>query len=856
MLPAALLASTLLHAQQKVDPRLRAFVDDHRGTGQLVDLLIRGDAPCIKAAIRRLGGRVKLGMKGIVSARLPIDAVERLGSSNCVTGFEFSTDRGRTLNDSSRYKSRVHLVQQGLAPLPMPYDGAGVLVGIIDTGSDFRHDDFKLPDGRTRVLKYWDHYCSTDTALVPDAFGYGQVFDSAMINAGTFPICPPNLDHQFGHGTTVMGTAASNGNATGRYIGAAPAADLIVVASKLSLPNWRATIADAVKFILDEADALGRPVAINISLGSYAGSHDGLDATALLIDSMLNAAPGRMLICAGGNGNQFPPYHLRHDVTADTAFTWFTSEANTPFGYAGVYFDLWADSADFAQVRFAVGADRTDPALLYRGRTPFRTALIDSLVRDTLWSLDGNRLGVVNYFAQRRGDQVNMQVYLLAPDSADHLYRFISTGQGRFDLWSGWNIIGLASDMVADVPDPVDYPDIVHYVLPDVRSGIVDAWACSPGVLTVGNYWNENEYLAANDSLVQSGTVEGGLNATSNHGPTRDGRIKPDLAAPGDLTLSAGPPAQLAAFLATQPWKLSNDSLHMRNGGTSIASPMVTGSVALLLQKCPGATPSDIIAAFTQNTASDAYTGVLPNDSFGYGKLDTYAALIASNFIPGPLTVLGDTVFCPGDSVAVEAPAGTTAWWWSNGDSTMIAYANDAGPLSVEVWNGGGCEAHSDTAWFTLHPAPAIPVISFNGSVLESTPADAYQWLLEGSAIIGATAQTWEPVVNGNYQVITTDANGCTALSDTLFVLNVGIADPGPPDLIVRPSPAHDRVQVMLGSTTAIARVEVMAADGTRVFEGVPGDGWIDVHALAPGTYQMRVLAADGLARMARFVKR
>jgi hypothetical protein len=116
----AVACSSFLAAQNKMDLVLRSYVDHHRDEGEMIDLIVRGDAGRVAAAVRQVGGQVKERMHDIVNARVPVDELETLAGRDCVTGFEFSMDHGRTLNDSARFKSKIDLVQQGLAPLPMP----------------------------------------------------------------------------------------------------------------------------------------------------------------------------------------------------------------------------------------------------------------------------------------------------------------------------------------------------------------------------------------------------------------------------------------------------------------------------------------------------------------------------------------------------------------------------------------------------------------------------------------------------------------------------------------------------------------------------------------------------------------
>jgi subtilisin family serine protease len=118
----------------------------------------------------------------------------------------------------------------------------------------------------------------------------------------------------------------------------------------------------------------------------------------------------------------------------------------------------------------------------------------------------------------------------------------------------------------------------------------------------------------------------------SSWGPTRDGRIKPDISAPGSSTLSAGQ-LSLMAIWQTQPSnvvKIAEGGFHFRDGGTSSSSPVVAGVAALLLQQNSSATAIQVKNAITQCAVQDSFTGFnLPDNIWGYGKVDAFNTLTA-----------------------------------------------------------------------------------------------------------------------------------------------------------------------------------------------------------------------------------
>lgn len=853
LVPFALATFQATVAQQvhKMDFTLRHYLAKEHAPNEEVDLFIHGEEELVARAVRNVGGRVKLSRPGLVSVRVPAARVAELSNEVAVQHFEFRMDRGQLMNDSMRVKNRVNWVHQGLAPLPQGYDGTGVVLGFIDSGLDLNHPDFRDENDQSRVYRYWDQVPPPSVAS-PQPYGYGREWTQAQLNSGgPIPTEPANL---YGHGSTVAGTGAGNGLANGRHKGVAPKADMIIVATNFAMPNWTSTVADGVAYIIEQAEALGKPAVINASLGSYLGSHDGKDAAALFIEDLLNAQGGRAMVSASGNTHSSWPYHLRTDVDADTSFTWFYYNPNL-FGVGGVFFEAWSDVVDFNDVRFAIGADRGSPSVLFRGRTPYHTVndIIDQTVVDTLWSDLGNELAIVQYYAEQRGDQYQLQVFLDQPDSNNMRFRFETTGQGKFDIWSSSNF-GL-SDMWETGPLPGTTQSAEHYVLPDRNKHMVDSWACLPNVLTVANYCNEVAYIdyAGNPQTVDG--TEGDISPNSSAGPTRDDRLKPDIAATGDITFTAAPLDAIQAIITTQNgWKVDPGGMHVRNGGTSMASPVVAGTVALFLQRCPQATALEIVEAVHANARGDGFTGALPNNRWGMGKLDAFNTVLNKHQLQ-----VASTTICEGTPMEVAYPDHFASAVWSNGEETTGPLLHEAdGPLSAVLTAPSGCIGYTDTLLFDVVPVPATPVISANGSELTSSIGPGYQWYLDGDALLGANDQVLTALVTGSYAVEVIDANGCSAISDPVAVVVTGLVEQVSGVLRLWPSPTRALLNVALPAISGPVDLRIHAADGKLVRQerrAASGEVLaVDVSGLPAGTFMLTLATQDG-SWSQRFVK-
>jgi len=750
---------------------LRNFHRENSNSTDQIVFLVKGNENDVATAVASCGGKIKYKVKDIFSVNIPASKALEFTTSLKNAYTEFTTAKGVPLADSMLINNRIDSVRAGLGILPRGYDGEGVIIGIIDTGIDFNHPDFKNPDGTTRVKFIWDQTQPFDAVRTPQPYNYGQEWTSADIDAG---IC--THDDQavyYGHGSNVAGVAAGNGLAINNYEGAAPKADIIAVASNFNSPNWTNTVADAVHYIFSKADSLNKPCVINASIGTYLGSHDATDLAAQTIVNLVNSKNGRAFVCAAGNAGHLS-FHVGKTVNADTSFTWF--QYNPSFGgYGAVYFQLWADTSNFNNVYFSVGADLVNPYYEHRASTNFDviTNRLNQLVSDTLFNSNGDRLAIVQTWAEIIGPNYFMEVHIPQPDSnTNYLYRFSTTGSGRWDVWSA-SFLG-TSNIISSIPTVAQFPEIVNYVLPDATQNIVSSWNCSPHIISVANYINRTSYTDYNGNTVVTGGTQGALFFQSSRGPTRHNVIKPDIGASGNVTMCTARLATAATLIATEPFKVAPGGMHYRNGGTSIASPVVSGIVAMYLQRCPDASMAEIKQAVIQNAFRDVHTGNnLPDNNFGYGKINALKVLESSVFQTN-ITFTGDTNLCQGESITLNAPSGFARYVWSTGDTTSSITVNQSGAYAVQVFDSSNCSGISDTVNIVVHPNPPKPIITQNGLTLTSTPAASYQWYYEGWPIPGATQQSYTVIANGRYKVRIWTAVGCTNESDTLLVTNVG----------------------------------------------------------------------------------
>lgn len=179
---------------------------------------------------------------------------------------------------------------------PLGLTGQGVLVGIIDSGIDYRHEVFLRPDGTSRIAYLWDQ---TLGGIPPAGYAIGQEFDREQLNRALMDDRQALTIDPSGHGTGVAAIAAGNG-------GVAYDSELIVVRlgqpRKDSFPRTTELI-QAVNYVIEKAVELGQPIAINLSFGNTYGSHAGNSLVETYLDDMANYWKSVIVVGTGNEGN-------------------------------------------------------------------------------------------------------------------------------------------------------------------------------------------------------------------------------------------------------------------------------------------------------------------------------------------------------------------------------------------------------------------------------------------------------------------------------------------------------------------------------------------------------------------------
>lgn len=776
---------------------------------KIADFAVKGNGAILK---RTEGVHYKYENNTWHFIRCSANLLSLLMENNTVTQVYFTPSAPRLLNDSTRLTQNIDSVLEGQYPLQESYTGENVIIGFIDDGLDYTHPDFLNPDSTTRVIGYWDQSLENDPLRTPSKYGYGQHWTGAELDEGLHQTTNGNA-----HGTTVTGAGAGNGGAlNGKFKGVAPNADIIMIESDFSRPNWTLTVADAIDYVFAIADSLGKAAVINTSVGDYLGSHDGTDPASQIIDSLLLAKPGRIVVAAAGNSGNWDNYHVRGDINVDTTMTWLEVNPNSAFGFPAVFFDLWADTADFKNIEFAFTAIDTN---LWQevGSTNYFSleALLNITSSDSIM-IGANKASPVQFYCEEVNGVYHIEALFESPDSAQYLYGFNTVGaSGTYHLWSGNSAaVPLSKIYQNNLPTVIEFPNIINYQLPDSLVSTVSSWVCSEQVITVANLANQKDYITQNGDNRVLNHTSGKLSINSSKGPNRIGEQKPDISATGDGTLSSCPQDLRETLINSGSSSLAEGQWHVLNGGTSMASPVIAGIAALYLEKCSNATHTEFKVDLTGLANEDNFTGSTPNYAYGHGKVDAFKLLNKSNFLP---ELLGDTLIC-NDTAIVGTIGDFTSYLWHNAETSNTFTTEQGDTAYLMVTNERGCRAFSDTLIIVKGEVPISPTINIIGGGLVATPAYAHQWFIDNALIADGNEQYLNPTTTGVYHVVVTGKEGC-ALRSADSIINIEtIKELRQNEFIVFPNPFTTEFQIIKNDAFNVD-VSIYDIAGKKIYE-------------------------------------
>lgn len=591
-----------------VNPVTRSAFSTDNAPEQAVKAYISISHPDAISKMRSLGAEVYLVSSNILTASLPKEHIKVIAEIPEVNYIQLASKVYPTM-DIARGKGNVDKVHNATA-LEKAYSGSGIVVGIIDQGFQYDHINFYSSDKKNyRVKRVWDQNKADTTS--PSPFNYGAEYTTEA------EILALQTDTRTtSHGTHVTGIAAG-GDKTKGFQGIATDADIVLV----SYAQGDVDITNAIKYIYDYAESVSKPCVVNMSLGSHYGPHDGTSVIDRLADQL--QGPGRLLVGAAGNEGE-DLIHLSHSFTP---------------------------------------ANNTVKTMLAYNNDNSKIGLID------VWGNEGGKFSIQGCIVSTTNGTVLETTELFSTDKTDSK-RTEFHDNTPLDCY-----ITIAVTVNPENGRPNAYVETAASAMPSNRAigiivtaenGKVDMWHAQGGyftnkskagwqsgnststcgeiggtghrIISVGAYISKDRYTAldGNTYTFPAAKPIDGIAGFSSRGPTLDGRMKPDITAPG-MALSSSVSSLANEFDRSAATAVSNKGMksyyYGMMSGTSMASPFVTGTLALWLEANPKLTPENVKTILQETAINDSYTGNVSDKGsniWGYGKIDTYNGLLAT----------------------------------------------------------------------------------------------------------------------------------------------------------------------------------------------------------------------------------
>lgn len=607
----------------------------------------------------------RLGLRPVVPGLAVID-----GDAARVAGFARAhPELGVEIRPPLRIKLDVARAFVG-APstiAPSPLDGAGTYVGIVDTGLDITHPDFRNGDGTTRIAWFLDYAGEKREGNALDRQYGGRVWERSEIDAilkGAAPGKIPGDDE--GHGTHVTGIAAGNGGPSRTYVGLAPKADLIIVrASDAAGGVDEGAAILGAKFVFDRAAEAKAPAVVNLSLGTQYGAHDGTSKFERGLTELAKG-PGRAIVVAASNEGHIP-IHTSVRVSPGGTYR-IPVQLRGADGRGAAYRDaqvfVWVNKRDRGDVRLGVRGPGDAPwmAPVARGEALETKPAKDLRVlvaNDVPKFLDG-------------GDTSGAIAVLQGPLPVG-TFELELEGDGAVEIW------------LQGAREAIDGPGMPFFQRGGQIEGTIGVPASAAGLLSVGCVGTRTEFVNQKKRTVAvEDAVVGGRCFFSSAGPAANGPIRPDILAPGHYVISSlARSALLAAPGGAFDTSQIIDPEHGALAGTSMSAPFAAGAAALLFQRDP-TLDQDGVRALLQAGARP-----LVDDPPGFGSSRDFAKGAGILDVAGALAAL-DRRPAPPAATSLSLRLGAT-YLAADGGLPLygLATAHDANGLPADVPGGG-----------------------------------------------------------------------------------------------------------------------------------------------------------------------
>lgn len=621
--------------QQQEDPFKKQYEYLKKGSSSnpMIPIIFKSTHSNVQSLLKKYGGELHTSLGVIYTGNIPLNSVVAFSSNSEVERIE-ATARLKLTNEQAKKNTGADRVHSGNLPSGNKYTGNGVIVGVFDSGLDITHLDFrkKSDTTQTRILSLWDQTVNNGTP--PQNYNYGSEWNNSQINsASQNQMSVMTHDSNSGHGTHVTGSAAG-------LRGMAPDADIIFVkglidgGSDSTLFQDTKSLLDGLNYMKDIAKSAGKPCVANLSIGYSLGApHDGTSLVEQGMDYLVTTNNSFFIVIAAGNENGSNQHFGGFELTNDSIWTYVQTAS-----LYGIFNSEYADSTYISII--------IDSATIME---PWENLTIQKAIFQSSWmsvsSIKNSENGILMPFFYSNGDTAMLMRIISSDFDAtrtevrifttqgriienDSLYDFATArlllkGKGMFHSWWG-------NYQLDYIQNPIYYSN--HYKDERLRYSdnisSINILACGHKTFAVGAYVNMFSFVNRNGELqFGSNYLQEPIGTIANFsslGPTTDGRIKPDISAPGVNVASSWARGARVPSVWAMPERTVVFS------GTSMASPIVTGAIALYLEQNPTATYENVKKAITDNAIVDTMVtkfGDIPNNHSGYGRLDIFKAM-------------------------------------------------------------------------------------------------------------------------------------------------------------------------------------------------------------------------------------